>query len=550
MKKFLSIVTTLLLALMLVGCGATTQAPAGTTKAPAGTTKAPAGTTAAPVTTTEAPLPYETEPLGIELTEGDSYSLAFWHTWGQAKQKALQDMVAEFEKWMLDTYGVTVEITDTSAGDYATLLEKTNKAISSGSEDNMPNIVVGYPDHFAGYLKNLRLLSLEPYVYSTEYGVDPNLFVRSYMNENLQFNKTIYSLPFSKSGEILCYNKSIADALNIKVPYDKPLSWTELSKFANTAVGYKKTNEAGATVANIQFLVNYDSSDNLFINFARQLNAKYTTGKGELLVKDQTTVSMIKTIQQMHQRKWLSVPIDYEDTANYGSTYFKQQQMLFTIGSTAGSTYNIVADSDISETNKIYEKFEVGFGFVPQFETGVDGKAGSGSIVQQGPNIALLDCGTDEDKLVSWLFIKYMTTMNKYDPSNANADENGFVPGQDNSARFAIATGYFPVTEQAFESQLYTEYMGIAKRYFENGYSTEGFTDKELGNLALSEVAYIGYLQRKYYKYDPAFAASSSLMGSAQIRIEAGNCINKIMNDDQYDAATALQEMVDACTIH
>ena len=49
MKKFLTILLTLALALVLVGCfEKTTAKPAGTTKAPAGTTQAPVGTTAKP----------------------------------------------------------------------------------------------------------------------------------------------------------------------------------------------------------------------------------------------------------------------------------------------------------------------------------------------------------------------------------------------------------------------------------------------------------------------------------------------------------------------
>ena len=42
MKKLFSTILVLALALVLVGCGKTTKAPAGTTKAPAGTTALPA----------------------------------------------------------------------------------------------------------------------------------------------------------------------------------------------------------------------------------------------------------------------------------------------------------------------------------------------------------------------------------------------------------------------------------------------------------------------------------------------------------------------------
>ena len=93
--------------------------------------------------------------------------------------------------------------------------------------------------------------------------------------------------------------------------------------------------------------------------------------------------------------------------------------------------------------------------------------------------------------------------------------------------------------------------MSVAKRYFENGYSTEGLglSKKEEANLIFSEVAYVSYLQSANLRYDPAFAATSKLYGSADIRKQAGSCIEKIAKDYTYSPKLALEEMEKSCKI-
>lgn len=524
MKKFLGLMVSIVLAVSLVGCvnSNTTQS----------TTK---------VINTE---------IDLKSMAGEVIDLTFWHIFGETKETALKTQVAEFQNYMKDKYDISVTITPTSQSNYDTLLKNVNTNIAAGDPDNIPNIVIGYPDHFAQYLKAKVLVSLEPYINSSEYGVDLNDYIDAYMEENNQFNNITYSVPFSKSGEILCYNKTLTDELGIKIPYDRALTWKELIDICTEkkAIGYKGTSG----YANIQYLVNYDSTSNLFINFSRQLNANYTTTKGELLItKDDSTATMVSLIENYIKNKYLSVPQNYLSSASYGSTYFQQQKMLFTIGSTAGVTYNI--PSKLNPDNGINELFEAGMGWVPQFSTDVNGNAATNSVVQQGPNICILDAGTAEENLIAWLFIKYMTYQNQYVGVDALKDTDGtldgFLEGQNNSARFALASGYFPVTKSGYNSTIYQDYVSIAKKYYEAGMSTEGFTKKEIADLPLSEVAYIGYLQSSYYKYDPAFAATSSLLGSASIRQEAGNLIVKVALDPSYDASKAINEMYSACIL-
>ena len=552
MKKILSLVFLAIIGLFLVGCE--NVALILSTSATETTQNNNQTTTLPDIVTTEKVVtksPDAEKVDKIELTEGDVYNIHFWHIWGAQKSAVLGTLVSEFCQYMLDTYGVTVNVESTAQSDYGTLLSKTTTAIASGDDSNVPNIVIGYPDHFAAYLKSQKIVSLDKYIDSENYGVDRNDFIKAYMEENNQFDGITYSLPLSKSQEIMVYNKSALDALKITIPYDHPMTWYELySEWA-------KIKEYKENYANFKYLINYDSTDNMFINFARQWKAPYTTNDGKLLVTDTRTVEMLTYLEGAFSRGFLSAPINYADTAKYGSEYFQQQQMPFTIGSTAGVSYDVptATSADVKFV------FDACVAMVPQMTIDPNDSEYSMSVVQQGPNIALLDKGTDEDELVSWLLVKYLTSMEQYSPDDADANEEGFIVGQNNSARFGIDTGYFPVTESAYNSSLYKSHMAVGEAYFKNGYTLEGVkmtnpdgterdvTPKEKANLLSSQVAYIAYLQSGWLRYDPAFAATSTLFGSADIRKHAGECIDKVAKTPTYDAATALRELLEACTI-
>lgn len=553
MKKLLSILVLCVSFVALVACDSLTKnTNDGSTTAATPSTVA---STEKPATTTKS---HEVVEFDLADLAGETIDILFWHTWGASKSAVLDAMVEEYKQMMLDKYEITVNVTSTSQSDYSTIRTKTNQAIASGNKASMPTLVTGYPDHFAEYIKSRAVLSLEDYIYSStpEVAVDLSEYVAAYVEENNQFKGTMYSMPLSKSAEFMAYNKSITDDLGITVPYDRAMTWTELAAIVESEtyniIGYNKN------YADILYLVNYDSTDNMFINFARQLNAKYTTAAGELLVTDNSTIQMISTIEQMIEKKYVSVPYNYSDSASYGSDYFKQQNMVFTIGSTAGYSYNYNGgvqggeSSVLDPENGINYDYEIGFAPVPQFVTDPAGNAASSSVVQQGPNVCILDSGTDEEALMAWMLIKYLTYQDQYDPSNEAANEEGFVEGQNNSARLAISTGYFPVTNTAFESTLYKAYLDLAESFYEANYSYEGFTEKEVAMLqgGYPQIAYVGYIQTSSYRYDPAFPASSTLLGSATIREEAGNLINKIALNTKYDAKTALQELLAACSLN
>ena len=153
----------------------------------------------------------------------EEISVTFWHVYGQNKAALLDRLIAEFEEMYPN---VTVE--SISQGSYGDLKSKTISSISAG---NTPDLLVGYPDHFAEYLNGRAIIPLDSFVESDTWGVDLTDFIDSYVEENQQYSDgKMYSMPYSKSTEMMVYNKTVFDANGITLPTDRPVTWEEIGR--------------------------------------------------------------------------------------------------------------------------------------------------------------------------------------------------------------------------------------------------------------------------------------------------------------------------------
>jgi len=409
----------------------------------------------------------------------DEISLTFWHIYGQDKSALLDELIVEFE-----TMYPNITIESVSYGSYTDILSKTKKAIGTGVT---PDLVVGYPDHFAEYRDLGGIIPLDNFVESEEWGIDLDDFIDSYLAENQQFEDGMYSLPYSKSTEMMVYNKEFFDAQGITFEANEVLTWTDLETYADTMVGTGENQ--------CEFLINFDSSANFFINSSRQWGAPYTNSAGEVLVDNDETKAMLTYFKGLMDENILALPIEWDES--YGSNNFLAQDVCMTVGSTAGLKYNLPA-VQLDEA----DYFEVGILPIPQFEDGTL------SAMQQGPNIAILENTSDAERLAAWLFITFLTNT-------------------ENSARWAIDTGYLPVRESSFQSDLYQELL--------NNPSPDYVYESLLANAAYSQVA--------YYQYDPAFAGIGQI-SSSKVREEAGFAMEAIYVGTKT-VDEAIQDMLD-----
>lgn len=498
---------------------------------------------------TTVPTIYKTDVMLTELPTED-VEITFWHIYGSGKTAVLDALIAEFEAMYPN-----VTITSTSQSDYDTLRTKINTGISV---NEVPTMALGYPDHFAGYITAGAAVALDPYIEneivyevtdsaSSIYGdsittsLDLTDFVQSYLDENNQYLGGYYfSVPFSKSTETMAVNRTVLKAhvaeiraLGITISdegflsHSVPLTYAQLVQLNSILVNTAGTD---VTAKKCEFLMNYDSSGNLFINMSRQWNAGYTNSNGEILIDNATTKNMLNYINGLYSTHTLALPVEWAQS--YGSTNFKYGDVCMTVGSTAGVTYNIPSASD-TQANLKFGIFDVDFLQVPQMvategatvDVSVNSQTvtvnGSLSAVQQGPNIGMFSSATAAQKLYAWLFIKYLIET-------------------DNTAKWAMSTGYLPARLSAFSSaepiQLtntfsttYADFLKIAQDYWTaDSHVTWVETDERWDYLASSMVANVAKNQNDYYQYDPAFAAGTNSAGSAKARVEAGYCLENI----------------------
>ncbi len=422
-----------------------------------------------------------------ELPDGN-VEITFWHTYGEQKGALLESMIDEFE-----TIYPNVSVTTSSLDDYDIL----RQTVGAGIKDKVtPTVTVGYPDHIAGYLTGNAVVPLDDFIYDETWGVELDDFIDAYLVENRQYpGGYYYSFPYSKSTEMMVYNKSlIADnaaaieaALGEAFPTDRALTWAELDLLAPILVADNWDRE-NPTAGKCEYLINFDSPANFFINSVRQWDGGYTNMNGDILIDNANTKAMLEYVSDRFADNTFSVPLAFEDS--YGSANFIAGDLCMSVGSTAGVTYNIPPGGE----------FEVGILPVPQYDQD------HLSAVQQGPNIALLANSSDAERLYGWLLIKHLT----------NAE---------NTADWAMLTGYLPVRYSGYESDEYQAFLGIDSptelRYYE------------------SLAAQAAYLQTSYFAFDPPFAGAVS---SSDARNRAEEGMNSLFSG--YSAQDVIDDML------
>lgn len=416
--------------------------------------------------------------------------ILFWHAWGEANQSLVATM---FESFEAEYPGVNVNLVQTGQGGFTELRNILTHAIAAG---NMPTMLVGYPDHFAGYISGNALMPLNDYIDHPIHGVNLDDFIDGFVAENRQFGETIYSMPLAKSTEMLVYNKTVFDYHEITIPTNRAVTWDDLEAWADILVGGGEMQ--------CEFLFNADSAANFFINSSRQFGAPYTNIDGEILVDNADTRTMLEYFEARFADHSLVLPIEWDQ--QYGSNNFIAGDVCMTQGSTAGTRYNIPTEANASDGK--FGAFEIGILPVVQREVcSTDPYADPDTIhpncsaMQQGPNVAISADASSVEALAAWLFIRHMTN-------------------EENTTYFAMNTGYIPVRNSAFESSLYQEFL-----------NTENPDE-----LPFAMAARAAYAQVNFYRFDPAFTGEVT---SARARDEVADGLESLFTGDSIDAVIA-----------
>lgn len=383
----------------------------------------------------------------------------FWHTMGKSSIEILDAAIADFEKQNPD-----IKVEHVAKGGYDGLKTAVENAIAAG---DVPTMAYCYPDHVANYLTSSAVVKVDDLMAADPFTSDEGEvsdFIDAYWREGQTYDvEGIYSVPFAKSTEVMFYNKDEFE----KNHWTVPTTWAEMETLC----------AAIKAVYPDKIPLGYDSDANLFITLCEQYGIPYTTNENittpadHFKFKNDSAKAMVNRIKTWSTNGWFTSQGTSED-GGYTSTKFKNGDLLMTIGSTGGTTYNYS------------DAFNIGIAPIPGAESTVTN--GNAHVIMQGPSICFLRRVTPAQKAASWKFYKYIT----------NAA---------NSANFATKTGYSPARQSSFTTELWEDFMGDT--------TITGAED-----LVRRTVDFNSTLMNKYF-------VSATFKGSSTARTEVGGII-------------------------
>lgn len=446
--------------------------------------------------------------------------ITLWHSNGTAIENKLKQYATEFETMMLNKgYNIKVNIVKNGA----TYDELRSNVINAIKGAELPNLVQNYPDHVVEYDNNGVIESLTPYIFHSKHGLDPNNpnerledIIPAYLEENRSnnLNGDYLSFPFSKSTEVAVYNKTFFDA--VLQGRAMPETWQGLFALKDDILAIKdeqidaiatKWAASGKALtaqeiqkAKDEFVpFSYDSTSNAFITLTRQFGGEYTarnpqTGQGQVRFVNDQTKRMLNYFAEDRGRTF-TVPQFWN--AEYSNAVSLHGTTIFSVGSTGGLRYNLPVNSG-------YKLYEVGVMPVPYDMH----NPSSRTAIQQGTNISLTKTGSQEEKLASWLFLKYLTST-------------------DVQADYGSTIGYSPVRRSSYETPLFLNYLAKADLEIGSDYQEMGLSISNYKSLFEEKLISMGAraaaIQTEFMFYDDAF------IGSSKAREEVGNAFERVI---------------------
>jgi len=408
--------------------------------------------------------------------DGSEVTITFYHTMGSNLSDVLNLYIEEFNKLYPN-----IHIQHEQVGSYDDVRDQIGTELSTHSE---PNIAYCYPDHVAMYnltgavatLDNLidSKLSVTRADGSTEIlGLteeQKNDFIEAYYNEGRQFGDGLmYTMPFSKSTEVLYYNKTFFEANNLTLPK----TWDELK---DLCAKIKQIDPDSIPLG-------YDSEGNWFITMCEQYGSPYTSAKGDnYLFNNEKNREFVKEFRDWYQNGYITTQTLLGSYTSSLFTSTNGTRSYMSIGSSAGATHQRPA----ADTEGNYP-FEVGIVTIPQVN------ADKPKVISQGPSVCIFKKDNPQEVLASWLFIKYLTTNVSF------------------QAEFSMASGYVPVLKSVAENPEYAKFIANA----------------DGGKYISALSAKVCLEQESAYYTSPAFN------GSSKARSQVGTLLTKCLTIDK-----------------
>jgi multiple sugar transport system substrate-binding protein len=431
---------------------------------------------------------------------GQEITIEFGHGNGSTIEPLFKKYAGWFEEEMKNE-GHYVKVNVVKLGDnYDEVRDNVTSAMQSGTA--ISHIVQNYPDHLVEYHGYNKIISLTPYIFHPVWGLDQNDtgesyydLVQSYRDEQrvASLEGDILSMPFNKSTEFILYNKDMFDEVLKGEPF--PETWEDLfelapalrgqidANIARIAAAYTAqgndtyTADVQATAKAQFYPFSYDSQGNAFITLTKAWGGQYTAQTGTkqqklLFVNDQTR-EMLRFFGS--HRSDFTAPAVWNN-ASYATDLFLKGYSAFSVSSTAGADKN----TPLIGTTKLFN-----IGVAPMLYSKLHPE--HRNVIQQGTNFAITNEGDEDQRIVAWLFLKFLNSKRV-------------------SLDYALEKGYFPTRNSILESQEYQEFLALADEPIYTG-----IVKTEADKIMRAKAATIYLEQKDFMVFDLPFKGSSGV---------------------------------------
>lgn len=358
------------------------------------------------------------------------YTITFW-----AKNDTNMTQVDIYKKAIEDFQALYPNIT-VNLRLYTDYGKIYNDVITNISTDTTPNVCITYPDHIATYLTGQdAVVPLDGLMGHPKYGLSGSelrypgagQIIPEFLQE-CSFAGSHYAVPFMRSTEACYVNKTYVEQLGFQLP--EVLTWDFVWQVSEAAM--EKDGEGNFKLNGQKVLIPfiYKSTDNMMIQMLRQLDAPYTTARGDVGLFGPETAQVLETIAGHVE----TGAFNTFKLAGYPANFLNAGQCIFAIDSTAGATWMGSQAPLVDIAPEKVVDFETAVLPIPQFDPKHP------QMISQGPSLCVFQKEDSQEVLASWLFTQFLLT-------------------NEVQIAYSQTEGYVPVTKQAQENPAYQDYL-------------------------------------------------------------------------------------------
>ncbi len=416
---------------------------------------------------------------GFDTTK--DVTITFYHTMNKTLSDVLDAFLNENTGLFAKAYP-NIHVEHQQIGGYDDVKDQITTALSASGNDC--DVAYCYPDHLAMYNKNKAIVTLDTLINDKTQNDDGTLaygmseeqiadYIPSFWNEGKSFGDgNMYMLPWSKSSEVMYYNKTFFDANKLTAPDH----WFSIDENDQTSMEYVCSRIKAIDPESTP--LGYDSDSNWFITMCEQYGSGYTSydKDNHYIFDNETNRGFVSKFKEWHQKGWVTTKLL---NGTYTSSLFAYspsdtRRAYMSIGSSAG------AKNQVPEKVNGKDPFEVKITSIPQVNKD------NPKVISQGPSVCIFRNNDPQKVLASWLFVKFFTTNVLF------------------QAQFSMASGYTPVINSVNDNEIYQQFL-------------------ESSDIAAASTKQC-IAQKDAYFISPAFA------GSSDARVEVGQMLSAAMS--------------------